>query len=59
MSFARYHDELKKIMANHKGRTLNSNEVKEIFVEAYPDLDVDWVSPSDHCIDHICDGACP
>ena len=58
MSFAKHHDELKKLMSRHKGQEFTHGEILSLFKKEYPDLDADWVQPSDHCIDHICKGGC-
>ena len=58
MSFARHHEELRVLMKRHTGETLKAAQIKQLFAMAYPALNVDWVSPSDHCDNHICKGAC-
>lgn len=58
MSFARHHDELQALMQRHAGEILTSAQIKSLFSKAYPALKVDWVSPSDHCGNHTCKGAC-
>lgn len=58
MTLAKYHDELAEVMSRHRGKTFESEDVKRVFEEAYPELDSGWVQASDHCIDHTCKGAC-
>lgn len=58
MSFAKHHDELAAAVAPHKGVTLSAKQIRQLFQEKYPHLDVKWVQPSDHCVDHTCKGAC-
>ena len=55
---ARYHEELFQVMAKHKGEVFTAAQIKEIFRKEYPDLRVDFVQPSDHCIDHHCSESC-
>ena len=57
-TFARHHKELKVSVANFKGQTLTAAFIKTNFSKLYPNLDVAWVLPSDHCANHICKGAC-
>lgn len=57
-SFARYHSELENAMKPFKGQTLKASQIKAIFSKAHPDCNVAWVSPSDHCHNHTCKGAC-
>jgi hypothetical protein len=57
-SFVKYHDELSGLMARYKGRTLITAEIAKLFEEAYPELDVRFMQPSDHCINHTPTGAC-
>lgn len=45
-------------MAASKGQELTTSEIKKLFSESFPELNVDWVHPSDHCDNHSCLGAC-
>jgi hypothetical protein len=56
--FAKYHKELKSLMEQYRGKVLKTAEIKRLFSEKYPKLDVSWVHPSDHCDNHTCKGAC-
>ncbi|MGB3717263.1 MAG: hypothetical protein WA996_22805 [Candidatus Promineifilaceae bacterium] len=58
MTYAKYHDELAEVMSRYRGRTFGNGEIVKLFEEAYPHLNSRWVQASDHCIDHICMGAC-
>ena len=58
MTFASYHDELAKLMSIYQGKVFESKDIKSLFDEAYPQSNSAWVQPSDHCIDHIVEGAC-
>jgi hypothetical protein len=55
---AKYHKELKSLMEHYKGKVLKTSEIKKLFSEEYPKLDVSWLIPSDHCDNHTCKGAC-
>jgi hypothetical protein len=55
----RFHDALWQAMAGHGGETLRTSQIKTI-VESFPILTehVQWIYPSDHCINHTNKGAC-
>jgi hypothetical protein len=57
---AKYHDELAALMSKHKGETLTTAQIRQLFIDEYEHLakDIDWVQPTDHCIDHTCKDAC-
>jgi len=57
-SFAKFHDEIKLLMARHKGKEYRFTKLREIFQAEYPNLNADWFLPSDHCINHKCKGSC-
>jgi len=57
-SFARHHDELKNAFVDLKGCTLTTKSIKEVIGLKIPEFDENWIYPSDHCINHICKGAC-
>jgi hypothetical protein len=56
---AKYHSELQRAVAKHKGQVLKTSEVAAIIREV-PSIgkDVQFVYPSDHCVNHTNDGAC-
>jgi hypothetical protein len=56
----RLHNPLAAAMRPFEGKELETAEVIEKFIEAFPHLNdkKDWVQPSDHCRNHICEGAC-
>jgi hypothetical protein len=58
MAFVKYHDELKKVILEHKGDILQTSEIKHKFEEAYPDCDIRFMQPSDHCINKTNNGPC-
>lgn len=58
MAFVKYHDELKKSICNHRGKTLHTFEINRIFQEAYPSCDIRFMQPSDHCVNRTNKGAC-
>lgn len=58
MSFAPYHDELIGLMKKYTGETFKAAQIKSLFENDYPHLKVEWLSPSDHCENHTCKGAC-
>jgi len=56
---ARFHDGLKQAMASRSGETLRTSQIKRI-VEGVLNLaeHAQWIHPSDHCINHMNEGAC-
>jgi hypothetical protein len=58
MAFVKYHDELKKIIPRYKGNILQTFEINQMFQEAYPQCDIQFMQPSDHCVNKTNKGAC-
>jgi hypothetical protein len=56
---SRYHDVLAAAVRPFRGRELTTAEIAAI-VAMIPDLQNDqaWIQPSDHCRNHINEGAC-
>ena len=52
------HDKLKKLFQSRRNQVLSTAEIKHLFREEYPDFNVDWVQPSDHCDNITNNGAC-
>ena len=58
MAFVKYHNELKKIIHGYDGRILHTFEINKIFQEAYPDCDISFMQPADHCFNKTNKGPC-
>ncbi len=52
------HPQLKELMKGRRGRVLSTSEIKNIYKRAYPDFNVDWMLPTDHCSNKTNKGAC-
>ena len=57
-ALVRYHAQLKQLMTNYKGQTLTTSQIKSIFRNHYPNADIRYLQPSDHCINKTNNGAC-
>lgn len=53
-----YHKELEYAMKEYQGKILETKEIKEIFHNHFPTLNLDWAQPSDHSINHRCSKCC-
>jgi hypothetical protein len=56
---SRYHEDLRRAVANRKGEVLKTSEVAAI-VREVPSIGkaAQFVYPSDHCVNHTNEGAC-
>jgi hypothetical protein len=52
------HDALAQIMRTLQGQILTTAEIKAHVNQVLGPEDAQWVQPSDHCINHTCDGDC-
>jgi hypothetical protein len=52
------HPKLKQLMQDQKGNILSTSEIKDIYKQPYPDFNVEWVLPIDHCNNKTNNGAC-
>lgn len=57
-AFVKYHEELKSLMVNHKNKILTTPEINRLFKSVYPELDISFMQPADHCINKTNNGAC-
>lgn len=57
-AFVKYHSQLHQLMANYKGQILTRNQIISIFQRYYPNSDIRYLQPSDHCINKTNKGAC-
>ncbi|HOM11282.1 MAG TPA: hypothetical protein PLV81_14160 [Spirochaetota bacterium] len=57
-AFVKYHSQLHQLMANYKGQILTTNQIISIFQRYYPNADIRYLQPSDHCINKTNNGAC-
>ena len=58
----RLHPELKALMQDRAGSILTTAEINQLYKQThpgfYPDSYIDWLRPSDHCINKDNKGAC-
>ncbi len=52
------HPRLKQLMQERKGNVLSTSKIKKIYKQTYPDFNVDWVLPTDHCSNKTNNDAC-
>jgi len=56
------HPQLQQLMQNRKDSVLTTSEINNIYKQtypgSYPESYVDWLRPTDHCINKTCTGAC-
>jgi hypothetical protein len=57
-AIVKYHTQLQQVMTQYKGQILTTSQITSIFKQAYPHLDIRFMQPSDHCINHTNQGAC-
>ncbi len=57
-AFVKYCEELRNLMREHKGEVLTTSEINRLFRENYPELDIRFMQPSDHCIVKAQEGSC-
>ena len=56
----KYHNMLADAMVPYSGATLTKSTIEKVLAEKYPELKekLDWVLPSDHCVNRTNKGAC-
>lgn len=56
----KFHDQLGRAIVPSRGSVVGPTDVRKVLVQMFPstkDL-IDWVEPTDHCVNHINKGAC-
>lgn len=54
------HEFLRKALAGHQGRTLKTSQILKMVRDCAPEIGkrIQWLNPSDHCLNHRPKGGC-
>jgi hypothetical protein len=56
----KFHKQIEQSIAPLKDLVVGPAQIRKVLVEKFPSVekDIDWILPSDHCVNHTNKGAC-